>query len=47
MRHGGGVQHGVVAPFGLGRQDIADGREQAEVVEPVYQFELGVFHDLK
>lgn len=45
--HGRVVQHGVVSLLGFGRRDIADGREQASVVEPVAPFERGVLHGFK
>ena len=39
--HGGRLELGVVARFGLGGRDVADGLEQAAVVEPVDPFEGG------
>jgi hypothetical protein len=40
------VQGGIVAGFGLGRRDIADGLEKAAMIEPVHPFEGGEFHGL-
>ena len=38
----------VIESFlGLGRRDIADGREQAAVVEPVHPFQCRPFHVLQ
>ena len=37
------VQRSVVAFFGFGRRDIADGLEETAVVEPVDPFESSVF----
>jgi hypothetical protein len=34
-RHGWFFQHGVVALLGFGRRDVADGRQQPAIVEPV------------
>jgi len=45
--HGRVVQLGVKSCFSFSRRDIADGREQAPVVEPVDPFERGVFHGFK
>jgi hypothetical protein len=33
--------------FGLGGWDIADGLQQAPVVEPVHPFKRGIFHGFK
>jgi len=40
-RQGGVLQVVVVADFGLGRRDVADGLEQASMVEPVDPVEGG------
>ncbi len=40
------VQGRIVARFGLGRRDIADGLEKAAIIEPVHLFEGGEFHGL-
>ena len=46
-RHGEVVQHGVVALLGFGRGNVADGFEQAPVIEPVHPFESGVLDGLE
>lgn len=38
------VQHGIIALFGFGGRDVADGREQAPIFESV---ERGVFDGFK
>lgn len=38
-RHGGLLQHGVVALLGFGRRDVADGLQQPPIVEPVHPFQ--------
>lgn len=40
---GGLVQHGAISLFCFGRRDIADGREEPTVVEPVRPFKRGIF----
>jgi hypothetical protein len=40
-RHGGMVGLSIVACFGLGGWNVADGLEQAPVVEPVHPFQGG------
>ena len=40
-RHGRVFQHGVVALFGFGRRNVADGLQEPPVVEPVYPFQRG------
>ena len=42
----GPVQHGVIAMFGLGRWDCADGPEKSPVIESVDRFKRGVFDSL-
>ena len=44
--HGLAVDLGMVARFGLGGRNVADGLEQAPMVEPVDPFEGGKFHRL-
>ena len=44
--HGGLFHHGVVAFLGFGWRDVADGLEQAAVIEPVDPFERRVFDGL-
>jgi hypothetical protein len=38
-RHGGLLQHGVVALLGFGRRDVSDGLQEPPVVEPVHPFQ--------
>lgn len=38
-RHGRSFQHGVVALFGLGRRDVADGLQEPSVVESIDPFQ--------
>ena len=45
--HGDVVRHGVIEFFGLGRRHVADGLEQAAMVEPVYPFQRGIFDGFK
>jgi len=45
--HGCVVQHGVVSFLRFGGRDVADGREQSPVVEPVHPFKRGVFNGFK
>jgi hypothetical protein len=46
-RHGGMVGLSIVACFGLGEWNVADGFEQAPVVEPVHPFQGGELDGLQ
>ena len=46
-RYGDVLGLSIVARFGLGGRDIADGLEQAPVVEPVHPFQGGEFDGLQ